>query len=124
MKFGPDGVPYLFWEGDWSPICGHWFWDNQHGAEAFCQKLGFNGGTFNKVDGAYDEDAIEVGKCNCGETIESCTAGSNIYERTGWCKAGQRMKITISCNGHTPDKETQSCAGIFCAKNKLVIVRI
>ena len=102
-----DGVPYMFWEVSWSPICGHWFWDNQHGAEAFCQKLGFNGGRFNKVDGAYDEDAIEVGKCNSEERIDSCTAGNNFYTRTDWCKAGERMKITIACDRHTPGTEPE-----------------
>ena len=83
-----------------------------------------NGGSVKRENSAYDEDAIEVGTCNSGETIDSCTAASNKYARTDWCKAGQNMKITISCDGHTTSTEAQSCAGIFWAKKQTVIVVI
>lgn len=83
-----DGIPYLFWDGKLSPICGHNFWDNQNGAKAFCQELGFNGGKFHRQSGRYSEDAFEVGKCRSGETIDSCTGGFNKYKTTERCKAG------------------------------------
>ena len=116
-KLDVDGIPYLFWDGKWSPICGHNFWDNQNGAKAFCQELGFNGGKFHRQSGRYSEDAIEVGTCRSGETIDSCTGGFNKYKTTERCKAGNGVKITISCDDHIPGTEVESCLGIFSAKN-------
>ena len=46
------------------PICGHWFWDNNNGARAFCDKLGLEYDDYIKVRESYDEDAFLVGKCN------------------------------------------------------------
>ena len=39
-----DGTPEYYLNGDWYPICGHYFWDNDHGATAFCRKLGSTSG--------------------------------------------------------------------------------
>jgi len=107
-KLDADNVPYLFYGGKWSPICGHCFWDNQDGAKAFCQELGYSNGRFNR-GGRYDQDAIEVGKCRSGESINSCSSGCNQYKNTGWCKKGNGVKITISCEGHTKGTEKDSC---------------
>ena len=108
---GADGTPYLFWGGGWSPICGHWFWNNQHGAKSFCEKLGFIDGTLNKENSEYCEDSIEIGMCNSGDTIDSCTGGSNKYSKTEWCQTGNQVKITITCNGNTKNSELSSCTG-------------
>ena len=37
VKLEADGTPLIFWDKVWSPICGHYFWDNQYGAKKFCQ---------------------------------------------------------------------------------------
>ena len=113
VNLGSDGIPYVFWSGDWSPICGHWFWNNQNGAKSFCQKLGFADGSFNKENSEYCEDAIEIGACRPGEMINSCTGGSNEYKKTSWCQTGggNAVKITISCIGHTQDSAQSSCEG-------------
>ena len=110
-RLDSDGVPYFFWGGEWSPICGHYFWDNQEGAKAFCQELGFQGGKFNRANSAYSQDAIEIGKCAAGQTIDSCTSGSNQYKLTGWCKAGHTVKITIACEGNKEGSAVSSCKG-------------
>ena len=102
-----DGTPYLFWEGRWSPICGHQFWDNQEGAKAFCKELGFTGGTAAKST-IVDEDPIRIGKCNAGDAIGSCTGGVNTYELNSACK---RNVPIISCKGNTPSSEKMSCLG-------------
>ena len=106
-----DGTPYLFWGGSWTPICGHYFWNNQNGAKAFCQKLGFSDGSQNKEYSDYCEDAIEVGACSSVNVIESCTGGSNMYSKTNWCQIGNKVKMTISCNGNTQNSDLSSCTG-------------
>ena len=111
VSLGSDGSPYIFWNGDWSPICGHWFWNDQNGAKSFCKKLGFPDGSLNKEKSEYGEDAIEIGVCRPGEMIHSCTGGSNEYKKTGWCQAGNAVKMTISCVGNTQDSTQSSCEG-------------
>ena len=112
-----DGTPYLFWEGRWSPICGHQFWDNQEGVKAFCKELGLTGGTAAKstILGVVipymvivDEDPIRIGKCNAGDAIGSCTGGTNTYERIFACR---KNVPKISCEGNTPRSEKLSCLG-------------
>ena len=36
-------------DGKWRPICGHWFWDNNYGAKAFCKRLGYESGEFSDI---------------------------------------------------------------------------
>ena len=110
-KLGADGIPYLYRMGNWRPICGHQFWDNQEGAKAFCRELGFPGGEYKKMDANYVENAIRVGKCKPGESISACTGGANSYELGSSCHAGKNVKVTISCDGHTPGSEIISCIG-------------
>ena len=64
-----------------------------------------------RTNTAYTEDAIAVGQCKSGEAISSCTGNYNHYKTTNECKAGQKAKITISCDGHTQGSEIDSCAG-------------
>ena len=98
--------------GNWRPICGHGFWDSQEGAKAFCRELGFSGGEFRTMDDSYSENAIRVGKCRPGESISSCTGGGNYYDEfIPSCNAGKSVKVTISCDGHTPGTEIISCMG-------------
>ena len=33
--------------GEWYPVCGHWFWDDEHGATTICKLLGL--GTLGEV---------------------------------------------------------------------------
>ena len=97
VKLQTDGTPLLFKDYRWFPICGHYFWDNDHGATAFCKKLGYPEGTVHKTKQRYSEDSIRVGKCEEGEFLMACTDGSNSYETGGSCRAGERAGITITC---------------------------
>ena len=36
--------PLIFWEGEWTNICGHRFWDDDIGAKLFCNKIGYEQG--------------------------------------------------------------------------------
>ena len=114
VRLKKDGTSYLFWEGSWSPICSHWFWDNNNGASDFCRKLGFSGGIIKdrkKVIGPYNEDAIQIGRCSAGEAIESCTGFMNDYKKTSRCSAGNPVKIVISCDGNTKNVQQEVCPG-------------
>ena len=97
--------------GHWSPICGHGFWDNQEGAKAFCRELGFSGGEVMKMNANYSEYAIRIGRCDPGESISSCMGDSKSYNYAPGCRPGNEVKITISCDGHTPGSEIISCIG-------------
>ena len=97
-----DGTPFLFWNDKWSPICGHWFWNNQNGALAFCKKLGYPSGILSRTKKTYDEDAIRIGKCRNGEELTACSEGCNEY-KTGKgcanCAIGEKVGVSITCAG-------------------------
>ena len=38
LKYGKNPIVKTN-DGKWTPICGHWFWDNNYGASMFCRKL-------------------------------------------------------------------------------------
>ena len=87
----------------WSPICGHCFWDNKHGATAFCEKLGYLSGTLQATRQKYPTDSIIVGKCKEGEKLTACTGGCNTYETgNGYvlCAQSQSVSVSITCAGH------------------------
>merc|ERR1719334_2481292 len=41
----PKGRVELYKNGTWGTLCGHYWWDNQKGAENICRQLGYTGGT-------------------------------------------------------------------------------
>ena len=43
--------PEVYHMGDWYPICGFHFWDDDEGANLFCKKLGFAGVGFEVYQG-------------------------------------------------------------------------
>ena len=120
VKLEDDGTPLVFWNNVWSPICGHYFWDNQHGATKFCQRMGYDAGQLSWRDPIhrYMEDAFRIGRCNSYDDWTSCSDGCNDYRADGYgcsnnynayCRAGERVGITISCSGDST--KTSSCPG-------------
>ena len=105
------GAPEYFLDGEWYPICGHYFWNNNHGATALCQKLGYTSGTVQKTRTAYAKNAVKVGACRAGEAIDSCSAGCNERNANSGgcanCQAGQGVGVTVTCSGGTGS--TSSC---------------
>ena len=100
-------VAEVFHNGQWYPICGHWFWNNGIGANLFCQQLGYNSGTIRSESTsasrqvALPSDGIRVGKCNEGDTWLSCTGGCNDLSVGGDhcsdCQAGAMAGLKIDC---------------------------
>ena len=98
--------PEIMHNGQWSPICGHWFWhhDNNNGAATVCQTLGFSTGTQERTGTAYSSNAMPVGACNAGEALTACTGGANewygnLAGMNGDCTAGNTVGITVTCAG-------------------------
>merc|ERR1712166_1611066 len=108
-------VPEVMYDGQWSPICGHYFWNNNNGAATVCKALGFSGGTQQQTRRAYSTDSMPVGSCNAGESLTSCTAGGNGWGKfeyqNGWCKAGTSVSITVTCGAKIEDESTEAPTG-------------
>ena len=114
----------IFWNKKWSPICGHYFWDNPYGATKFCEQLGcYSGGKVLPMTGKYSTpinytvDAFRFGTCGKDDKWEECTGGCNDNEIGGSCyknasancKAGQPVAINITCSCSCT--KTTSCTG-------------
>jgi len=108
-------VPEVMYNGQWSPICGHYFWNNNNGAATVCGALGFSGGTHQQTRRAYSTDSMPVGSCNAGEALTSCTDGGNAWGnleyQNGWCKAGTSVSITVTCGAKIEDGSTEAPTG-------------
>jgi hypothetical protein len=111
---GKDMYPEVSYMGRWYPICGHYFWDNNHGATMFCKQLGFRSGVLGKRGANFNIDAMPVGKCRPGQHFNQCNAGGhawgNFNYRGGWCKKGRQyggrgVGVAIKCIGG----KIQSC---------------
>ena len=121
MKLNTDGTPEFFWNAKFYPICGHWFWDNEYGANSFCQKIGYKSGTIEETEKIYAEDAIRIGKCHAGEQLELCSGGCNdkgIGNGCAECAAGESVGFTIKCDGYSQEHS------ITCRGNKNKPVRL
>ena len=70
---GVSFVPEIYDDatGNYYPICGHCFWDNDNGASLVCQELGFDNGSVEATRDAYNVDAMPVG--HCAERDETLT---------------------------------------------------
>ena len=120
VKLEDDGTPLVLWEDVWSPICGHYFWDNQVGASIFCSKLGYEHGEQSHDGNSYSTDGFRIGKCEEGDDLASCTGGCNDYELGGqcsnsWsggeCMQSEPMAMTISCSQPSALVFNPSCTG-------------
>ena len=53
LRLGENQVAEVYFNNQWTPICGHWFWNNNIGATLFCQELGYNSGVITKKHGNF-----------------------------------------------------------------------
>jgi len=96
--------PEVFLNGIWSPICGHWFWNTNFGANLFCQELTSNPASTGQVirrKYAFGKDAIRIGRCESNDQWLSCTGGCNDLgtgKGCADCRKGQKASIEIKCN--------------------------
>ena len=106
IRVKQEKYPEVFLNGNWSPICGHFFWDTKYGADLFCQKLDpkFTSGIVSKSPGKrLASDGVRIGKCQPEDrSLLSCTGGCNdlgIGKGFGCanCEAGQLASVEIQC---------------------------
>ena len=103
-------IAFVLRNNKYVPICGHYFWNGNAGANLFCQELGGTGGSI--IGGTYGagkvplpEDGLQVGKCESGDSWLQCTGGCNSLDIGGQCqyggncKAGANAGVKIRCNG-------------------------
>ena len=104
-----DGkFPEVFLNGIWSPICGHWFWDTDFGANLFCQRLtsdpASTGQVIRRWDKRLEKDAIRIGNCLSNDQWLSCSGGCNDLgtgkrcNNIDTCGAKQPASIEIKCS--------------------------
>ena len=110
-----DGkFPEVFWNGNWAPICGHWFWNNNHGATLFCQKLdsSFTSGIVTRrEDKPLESDGLRIGECREQDHWLSCSGGGNKLDNPscgGGCCAGSEASIEIKCQECPEGYESKS----------------
>lgn len=68
-------------DGTWSPVCGHYFWGSDRGAELMCQEMGYAGGSLNSTAPreAYSTDAMKIGACTAGDgDFMACTGEARL----------------------------------------------
>ena len=108
VRLKDEKFPEVFLNGIWSPICGHWFWDNDYGAKLFCQMLTSNpdstGNVIRRTDKPLESDGIRIGKCLSNDQWGSCSGGCNDLG-TGQgcnnidnCGADSPASIEIQCS--------------------------
>ena len=123
MRLVDGGKPEVQVNGRYRPICGHYFWDNNYGADLFCKELdrkyrsgkitaGARGGISSYPLGS---DAIKIGKCREGDSWLECNGGCNDKQvggectsirgsTYGQCTAGARAGIKIECSSKSTVK--------------------
>ena len=64
-----SSIPMIHWNGMWSQICGHYFWDNDNGVYEFCRMLGFDDYDhyYPKRNQKSQKLSFWIGKCKDGE---------------------------------------------------------
>jgi hypothetical protein len=88
-----SGVGYI-WDGSgWDEINGHYFWDNNNGATAVCEKLGYISGTVVNLNQEAPGGAFCVGKCDAVSYFPTCSRKSDCTA------AGSSPMIKIICDG-------------------------
>ena len=92
----------VYFDGQWVPICGHMFWDNNVGINLFCQEFGFDSGVVKDRNLALQKDGLRVGRCETGDAWLECSRGCGQLEIGGSCNWGSCTKgsdggIAIKC---------------------------
>ena len=97
-------MPEVYFDGKWVPICGQYFWNNNIGANLFCQEFGFESGTLKNTHLTLPNDGLNIGKCEQRDAWLQCSGNCNNLQIGGFCGAGKCTKgsksgILIDCSG-------------------------
>ena len=103
----PEGELQVDINGAWAPVCGHYFWNNDIGAGAACQSMGYASGTVIKSRHTLSEPGgLYIGECSEDEQLGRCSRGGgerycprNSVGGCGRCEAGEPAGVSVSCTG-------------------------
>ena len=114
-------TPEIFFDGQWYPVCGHYFWDgSNNAATTLCQKLGFSSGAPTATRAVHSKHVMPLGLCKANEPLTSCTAGGNewgnlnstLYAETDYCHAGKAVGVTVTCTGGAGQNSSSCKTGV------------
>merc|ERR1719347_2231740 len=106
----PKGRIEIFTGNEWGTLCGHYWWNNQKGAENICAQLGFTGGT--KYTAGGGTGPIQAGNrlCKGGEkTVFECPLQAGRKDTTRCShRFDQGVHCTKDADFEEPEKESES----------------
>ena len=130
---GIDGKkgPLVFWDNQWHPICGYYFWNNNVAAKLYCNAVGYEFGEVEqKGEWNSTMDHFRIGQCNENDTLLKCTGGCNDYKVGGSCsnddnavcKARNPAQFFLKCSGEYNEKQhlLSQCIGNDIVKSLFV----
>merc|ERR1711976_737248 len=89
VRLRSNGEPEVYINGGYRPICGHFFWDNNNGADLFCKELNYQYRSGEITSSKYSQrlasDAVKIGKCKKNDYWKQCTGGCNNLQVGGNC---------------------------------------
>ena len=94
MRLKEKRIPEVIYNGKWSPICGHGFWNNPFGATLFCKELGYSMGESTNKDMLLESDAINIGECNSTDSWLDCS-GKQVPSSN--CEKGKLATVEVIC---------------------------
>ena len=127
----PGEYPWvLYSDGEFHPICGHWFWNDEVGADTFCRNLGYQSGVrdpqYNDNKAIFSTNAVPVGNCNVDEDLDACTGGGNVWNdmntENNYCHAGKSVGMKVKCSG--VPAEGNNCQNNNCRNSPEFDIRI
>jgi len=92
--------PWVFHQGQWYPVCGHSFWNNDRGSDTACRMVGFTGGVLGDRGDTFSVNGMGVEGCSAGgeSLFESCS----VYDWPSNCLAGMGIGVQVKCSGAAP----------------------
>ena len=115
----PKGVAEYCKDDRWYPICGHYFVDNDVGADLICKGKGYSKGAKRVgLTRNLRKDAVYVGRCDEGDKIYDCTGtnadgtccdgNSQRYQLgQGDCTAYLSTGVEVECEGNLDTSEVK-----------------
>ena len=111
--------PEISFKGQFYPICGDGFWDNDFGARLFCTKLGFSGGKIDrKTTPKLKKTGIMLGMCTASDKdLTACTGKSAVGTAAFLkgadkkdCAPGSPKAVRLVCQNLLSKPKRSSCA--------------
>jgi len=109
----PKGSPEVYADGEWIPVCGHYFTDSNAGAVLICKSMGFNSGRVTQQGIPLARDGFVIGRCEDNDAHHlSCDRGDAVSLAAA-CRAGSKSGVVIECDGGTLNPQCVGSLTVF-----------